>query len=174
MSCSFASVSRAYCGPSKKGRGNSEIIPLLNCKKDVSYYLRSLRASGVRGRDVKLDVTEIDLILNRAGMLVYEGETVNKMSICPRRRNHLTVNWPGGKAIGCRYPFHDNSKKTTRTGGNTNIRRITKQMSEEIFWLYDAVVPIGEGTVPFLNLNLFEIEIKILVPRIFSSCKMIF
>jgi len=65
------------------------------------------------------------------------------MTICPRHGKQLTVNWPGSKVVTCRYPSHQ--KRRTRTVWNGKPRRITKQVSEQIFWMYDTVVPIGVG-----------------------------
>lgn len=146
MSCSFSiSVHSTHskCGGTKTEDTDAVAIPLLSCTKDVSGYLRSLGVSSARGRQARVDISEIDLILNRFGLFVYNDEETRKMTICPRHRKHLTVNWPGGKAVSCCYPLHQ--KRRSRTICCGKLRRITKQLSEEIYWMYDTVVPIGAG-----------------------------
>ena len=144
MFCSLSAHSpHSKCGDAKIEDKNAVSVPLLSCTKDVTSYLRSLGVSGSRGRQARAKVTEQDLILNRAGLLVINDEDIKKMTICPRHRKHLTVNWPGGKAVSCRYPLHQ--KRQSRTTCSGKVRRITKQVSEEICWMYDTVVPIGEG-----------------------------
>ena len=143
MFCSLSAHSpHSKCGGTKVEDHNATSVPLLSCNKDISCYLRSLGVSGTRGR-AYVDVTELDLILNRAGLLVINDEDIKKMTICPRHRKYLTVNWPGGKAVSCRYPLHQ--KRQSRTICSGKVRRMTKQVSEEIYWMYDTVVPIGEG-----------------------------
>ena len=94
------------CGDAKIEDRNAVSVPLLSCTKDVTSYLRSLGVSGSRGRQAHAKVTELDLILNRASLLVINDEDIKKMTICPRHRKHLTVNGPGGKAVSCYYPLH--------------------------------------------------------------------
>ena len=106
MFCSLSTHSpHSKCGGAKIEDKNAVSVPLLSCTKDVTSYLRSLGVSGSRGRQTHTKVTELDLILNRAGLLVINDEDIKKMTTCPRHRKHLTVNWPGGKlsvvAIRC-------------------------------------------------------------------------
>ena len=51
------------------------------------------------------------------------------------------------------------TNQDTRGRGNSGNRRVTKLISEEIFWIYDNVVPIGEGMFfYFLNSLLHYLE----------------
>lgn len=144
MACSLSvSVSSECGGAYETKHPNAMSIPVLSCKKDVGGYLHSIGASGARGRNAPVQVTEVDLILNRAGFFVYTKEQISNMTICPHHRKLLTVNWPACKAVTCRYPSHQ--KRRARTKWSAKSQRISKLVSEEIFWMYNAVVPIGEG-----------------------------
>jgi len=68
MGCSFSS-SLSQCGATTE-YANATTIPLLDCKNDVSFYLRSIGASGTRGRNTSTQITEVELILNRAGLFI--------------------------------------------------------------------------------------------------------
>lgn len=105
MACSISILvdsSHSRCGGVKEEDKNAFSVTLLSCRKDVSGYLRSLGASGARGQHARVCVSEVDLILNRAGLFVLSDQEIEQMTICSRHRKLLTVNWPGGKAVTCR------------------------------------------------------------------------
>ncbi|KAL9965248.1 hypothetical protein ACROYT_G029019 [Oculina patagonica] len=58
----------------------------------MSGYLRSLGASGARGQHARACVSEVDLILNRAGLFVLSDQEIEQMTICSRHRKLLTVS----------------------------------------------------------------------------------
>ena len=95
-----------------KKQGKTVSTPLSNCRRDVSRYLQSLGACGARGQHSHVQVSEIDLIRNRAGLFMYSSDYVNRMTICPLHRKLLTLNWPGGKSIKCGYPAHETRHRT--------------------------------------------------------------
>ena len=68
MACSFSSL-LSQCGATTE-YANATTIPLLNCKNDVSFYLRSTGASGACGRNTSAQITDVELILNRAGLFI--------------------------------------------------------------------------------------------------------
>ena len=79
MFCSLSAHSPHYkCGDAKIEDKNAVSVSLLSCAKDVTSYLRSLGVSGSRGRQTRAKVTELDLILNRAGLLVINDEDIKK------------------------------------------------------------------------------------------------
>ena len=79
MFCSLSAHSpHSKCGNAKIEDKNAVSVPLLSCTKDVTSYLRSLGVSGSRGRQAHAKVTELDLILNRAGLLVINDEDIEK------------------------------------------------------------------------------------------------
>jgi len=51
-------------------------------------------------------VHEVDLILNRAGYFVATENEKISMTIYPRHRKKLTIDWAGRKSNTCSYPSH--------------------------------------------------------------------
>lgn len=137
IKCSFWSEN-SCC--SSVGIGSS-VCPLLSCSHDVGSHLVSLGVGTKRGV-IGAVVTEIDLILNRAGLFGTTLEEKQVMTVCPKHRKTLTIDWMGRKIKTCCYPNHTGQKK-----GNLLLRRANAEMSEEIFNQYDAVVPIGSGRI---------------------------
>ena len=135
MNCSF----RSEESPCSLGGPGSVILPLLACKRDMTSHLVSLGISGKRGRG-KTEVSESQLILNRAGLLGVGAEDVQAMTICPKHRRDLTIDWSGRKSELCCHPTHEGSKKRINLP-----RRVNAAMSEEIFVTFSVVVPIGAG-----------------------------
>lgn len=136
MNCSFRSE-ESPCG--LRGVG-TVILPLLGCKRDITFHLLSLKISVKRGRG-STEVSETELILNRAGLLgAVSNDEMQTMTICPKHRLDLTTNWPGRKVEICCYPDHEGTKR-----GLKLPRRVNADMSAEIFVLFNAVVPIGSG-----------------------------
>lgn len=62
------------------------------------------------------------------------------MMVCPRHRKSLTTDWLGRKRTTCCYPNHKGEGK-----GNAQTKRANAHLSQEIFYLFDTVVPIGSG-----------------------------
>ena len=134
MDCSFRSE-ETPC--SLDGIG-SVIIPLLACKRDITSHLVSLGISSKRGQG-RTEISESQLILNRAGLIVTEEE-IETLTICPKHRKDLTIDWSGQKRNICCYPTHQVQKKQI-----ANPRRVNTVMSAEIFAAFNVVVPIGAG-----------------------------
>ena len=136
MNCSFGSE-ESPCNLSSFG---SVILPLIACKQDMTSHLVSLGISGKRGRG-KTEVSESQLILNRAGLFgASNDEEIQAMTICPKHRRDLTIDWPGRKGHVCCYPNHQGTKKRINLP-----RRVNAAMSAEIFAAFNVVVPIGSG-----------------------------
>lgn len=136
LTCSFSS-SDSVCG--LEGTG-SHIIPLLACKLDITPHLLSLGVSSGQQRSSDENVNEVDLILNRAGHFVATDEEKSSMTICPRHRKKLTIDWAGRKSNTCSYPTHRGPRKTIK-----KPRRVNTTLSEEIYQFHHATVPIGSG-----------------------------
>lgn len=128
-SCSFSSPE---CSCSLEGIG-SQILPLLACKLDMTSHLVSLLVSSG-------NISEVDLILNRAGNLDATEEAKISMTICPKHRKKLTTDWSGRKSITCSYPTHRGPRKSMK-----NVRRVNAIISAEIYRSHNAKVPIGSG-----------------------------
>jgi len=115
--------------------------------------VRSTGASGACGRNISAQITDVELILIRDGLFIFPQRRYQQHDNLPSAlRKQLTVYWQGSKAATCRYPSHQ--KRRGRTVWNGKLQRITKQVSEEIFWMNDTVVLVGEGTTDsFLRLK---------------------
>ena len=77
--CSFSVILNKHCGPK---RGEGKIIFLCNCGHEISNQLRKCHLS-------RENVTEIDLILARAGLFDLSASNVKQMTVCPKHRNNL-------------------------------------------------------------------------------------
>lgn len=97
ISCSFTSEASSC---SLDGIGG-KIIPLVACKTDMKLHLLSLGVSKRRGGEDTM--TEIQLILNRAGLFSTSNEELYSLTICPRHRKQLTIDWAGRKNNVCSY-----------------------------------------------------------------------
>ena len=95
MNCSFASQ-ESPCS----SLGTSPIVlPLNACKQDIKAHLLGPGVSGKRGwRSQSPANTEKELILNRAGQFDLSEDRIALMTICPKHRRNLTVDWPGRKS----------------------------------------------------------------------------
>lgn len=78
--------------------------------------------------------------LNRAGLFGVSDEEMQAMTICPKHRRDLTIDWSGRKGQVCCYPTHKGPKKKVNLP-----RRVNAAMSAEIFVAFNIVVPIGAG-----------------------------
>lgn len=146
MICSFnESDPGCSCGPDDRNPSDSKIVTLSSCSRDVSSHLHALGIVAKRSKEKQTLVSEIDLILNRAGMFDTTPASIADLTICPGHRYHLTFDWPGSKNKHCAYPTHKRGQKKTR-GKQTKskvIRRTNKTFSEEIKRIHRATVPIG-------------------------------
>ena len=106
-------------------------------KLDMTSYLVSLSISLKRGWRSSGTITERDLILNRAGHFDLNEEVIASMTICPKHRRELAVEWPGRKRLVCGYPIHKGKNKQI-----LNPRRIN-MTSQEIFKIHGVIVPAG-------------------------------
>jgi hypothetical protein len=133
LTCSFA-TDDLPCGLLGTG---STVVPLDACLADMTGHLVSLQVTGKRGRG-KSVISEKQLILNRAGFFNTSENETKRMTICPRHRKLLTIDWQGRKNNSCTYPAHKGQRvKSTR--------RINELMSMEIHRMFNEVVPIGSG-----------------------------
>ena len=137
LTCSFSSSDSAC---SFEGTG-SQIVPLLTCTLDITPHLLNLGVSSGRQQSAEREnINEIGLILNRAGQFVATENEKISMTICPKHRKKLTTDWAGRKSNTCSYPTHQGPRKSMK-----KPRRINATLSEEIFQMHHATVPIGSG-----------------------------
>ena len=135
LKCSFWTVD-SPCGAEGVG---SRICPLLSCTRDIESHLVSLGLGSKRGA-AGSKITEVELILNRAGRFAVREDEKSGLTVCPRHRKGLTTDWIGRKRTVCCHPAHKGQRK-----GNTQTRRANAEMSQAIFDQHNAVVPIGSG-----------------------------
>ena len=135
LKCSFWSVD-SRCGAEGVGL---RICPLLSCTRDIELHLVSLGLGSKHGT-TSSKVSEADLILNRAGKFDVPEDEKSGMTVCPRHRKNLTADWIGRKRAICCHPSRKGQQK-----GNTQTRQVNAKMSQGIFELPNAVVPIGSG-----------------------------
>ncbi|PFX13000.1 hypothetical protein AWC38_SpisGene22960 [Stylophora pistillata] len=91
--CSFQVIVGGVCGynPNDRTR-NSEIVPLLSCKKDIDSHKSTYKFTGPED--------EVELILCRAGKFS-KSESLRTMTIC---RTKLGLGWSRGSSTRCRVP----------------------------------------------------------------------
>ena len=119
---------------------DSSIVNLASCNSDIQEYLIKYGISGAKNIDGAKEISESDLILNRAGKFDVSPEQMKIFSICTYHRQHLTTHWPGCKRFTCTYPEHQGKKVSLK-----QPRRVTRKLSESIFRASGYVVSIGSG-----------------------------
>ena len=89
-----------------------------------------------------IEITEKELILNRAGHFELSQDSVAAMTICPKHRRDLTVDWRGRKSSTCCYPSHKGQRKQVK-----DPRRVNYTVSKEIFALTMLLSQLGPVSV---------------------------
>ena len=83
--CSFQEIVGGHCGFQTKDRSKSvEVLPLLQCKRNISAHKSALALTGAEN--------EVDLILSRASMFA-TPRNFEKLNICSRHRESLGLGW---------------------------------------------------------------------------------
>ena len=124
--CSFSVILNGQCGPN---RGEEEIIFLRECMHEIGNHLRRCHLS-------RENVTEIDLILVRAGLFDLTASKVKEMTVCPKHRNSLGRYWQAPRT--CQYPEHTGKFKKLEEGIVINFKT-----SKEIYNLFGEVAQVG-------------------------------
>lgn len=94
VKCSFKKLVGGNCGLSKWYKTETNVIPLVSCKKDISGHRKSLGISDVE--------SEIELILARASVFVSPPDLTD-FTVCPAHRYSLGIGWRRG-SHRCRVP----------------------------------------------------------------------
>ena len=81
-----------------------------------------------------------ELILNRAGHFDLSQHRLTAMTICPKHRRDLIVDWRGRKSLTCCYPSHKGQRKQGK-----DPRCVNFAVSKEISPLHNAAVPVGSS-----------------------------
>ena len=139
MSCSFFNES-SPCGPAPR-QNDPTIVPAKSCDHDLDSHLASL---GVSGRtpdgSQTSQISEADVIFNRAGFIAPSRKQMDEFTVCPRHRYLLTYGWSGRKRLTCFHPNHLGKRSKQK-----NVRRINLEMSRSIYFLENQQVPVGAG-----------------------------
>ena len=124
--CSFSVILKEHCGPS---RGEEKVIFLRECVGEISNQLRRCHLS-------RENVTEIDIILARAGLFDLSASNVKEMTVCPKHRNNLGRYWQSPRT--CQYPEHARKFKKIDEGIVINLKT-----SKEIYTLFGKTAQVG-------------------------------
>ena len=127
-SCSFSGFGNIFCGE-VNGHADHEVRELMDCQADISGHLASCGLS-------KLEITEAQLILFRAGRFGVSDEQQKYMQICSTHRSKLGRRWRPLRS--CQYPGHTGAAQKYK-----KPRVINLQMSREVQDLYGILVQIG-------------------------------
>ena len=84
VKCSFSSL----VGDRSR---STEVIPFLNCKRDIAGHKSSLSITDVE--------TEIELILGRVSTSFSSELDLSELTICPRHRSSLGIGWRLGSNL---------------------------------------------------------------------------
>ena len=102
-SCSFAHHSDKPCGTSARYLNRTACVIISACERDVHSHLKSVRLlqSGIS--------TEKELILIRAGLIeVKNSGSCDAMTLCPRHRDELGLQWRKKRPEECKHPLEQN------------------------------------------------------------------
>ena len=126
-SCTFSVILTEPCGPN---RGEKDIIFLHDCTHDISNHLRTCHLSR------EPYVTEVNLILARAGLFDLGASKINEMTVCPKHRNNLGRYWQPPRT--CQYPEHTGKLKKVDDGSVINFKT-----AKEILSLFGERTQVG-------------------------------
>lgn len=123
-SCSFFGFGNISCGEAQE-----DVVKLVECEADISGHLGGCGLS-------KLEISEAQLILLRAGRFNVSKEQQQAMYICSAHRTKLGRRWRPLRS--CQYPGHVGPLHQYKNRGVFNA-----QLSCEVQTLYGALVQIG-------------------------------
>ena len=138
-----------------------------SCDHDLDSHLASLGISGRVRDDQTSQISEADVIFNRAGFIAPSRKQMDGFTVCPRHRYLLIYGpWSGRKRLTYFHPNNlgkrskqtrvrrvaalargEKSRKTpgTRVSKQKIVRPINLEMSRSIYFLENQPVPVGAG-----------------------------
>ena len=81
------------------------------------------------------NVTDIDIILARAGLFDLSASRVKEMTVCPKHRNNLGRHWHSPRT--CQYPGHARKFKKIEEGIAINFKT-----SKDIYTLFGKTAQV--------------------------------
>ena len=156
--CSFHEILQSECGSSRCTEGH---VKLSDCNSDISAHLANSHLSKC------CDVTEVQLILARAGISRLSATQVAGMTICPRHRHLLGRFWRPPKS--CQYPGH-----TGKVASVAGRHVVNFQMADEIRLLFGKSTAVRSRKcnlflLPQLHTVIHPVKVRItfLLPKLF-------
>ena len=110
---------------------DSEVVPLGECKADISGHLYTCHLSHLAGC-----LLEDDLILNRGGKLKIADSHLESLHVCHKHRLCLGRKWRPPKT--CQHPAHSGRKSKLKSRNAVDPERCN-----EIHLAFGEIVPIG-------------------------------
>ena len=135
--CSLKSIVGGIWGfDLREPKQSTQIIPLINCTKDISKHMTMYKFLGIEN--------EIELILYRVG-LFSETSQSKKMTICPCHCSTHGLGWSTGSSTRCRVPRSISKHRTGKGGWPKGEQGIGKLESAVIFQHTGLLVSVGSG-----------------------------
>ena len=135
--CDFA-TDVSPCGDSESNA--SDVVSLSTCTKSVHHHLLQHGLSSSKDWGKSSNITEYELILNRAGMFDVSPSACQEMKICGNHRSSLSTMWHGVRKRSCSFPDHHGKKNAMKSP-----RRVTMAMSLSLYSKSQLKLPIGSG-----------------------------
>ena len=139
--CSLYKRDFLECGSS---RGRTETVFLYECRDDISTHLKNCSLS-------RSNLTEYEVILQRAGLDRMTHDEVKKLRVCPRHRYALGKYWRPSKL--CQYPGHKGSPTNVKSRNVINLAT-----AQEVYQLFQISVPIGSRKNQSHNFSEFSLS----------------
>ena len=144
--CSFKVLVGGVCGSNPKDRKrNSEIVPLLSCKKNIDSHKSTYQFTGPED--------EVELILCRAAKFS-KSESLHTMTICPNHRTKLGLGWSRGSSTRCRVPEEISGHGKGKGQRPKGERGLRMSESEAILRKTGLFVQVGSGKPWFSSCDL--------------------
>jgi hypothetical protein len=109
---------------------SEELIRLTECQSDIKHHLRTNHLSSET-------LTEVELILLRAGIVNLRQGQIDAMWICTKHRLCLGKQWRPSR-LSCHYPKHNGKRTALKTRDTIGV-----DMCKNMQQLYQVHVPVG-------------------------------
>ncbi|CAH3166380.1 unnamed protein product, partial [Pocillopora meandrina] len=142
VKCSFSSLVGGSCSYDPRDRSRStEVIPFLDCKRDIAGHKSSLSITDVE--------TEIELILGRVPTSFSSELDLSELTICPRHRSSLGIGWRRGSSSSANLEARRTSPKNPKAE-----RGLGKSACYLIWKKLGIFIPVGSGICRNCRINL--------------------